>query len=89
MQPLWLFERQPKVEDDLDRGVSLEVLERVPHGEPSPYCHQMVISRKENRDPRRAVGQSSLYRYCLREVHSMHSPFELAKVVPANTWHTN
>ena len=52
------------------------VIEPVPHGKPSTWCH-----RKQNGQPRRMVDLSPLNKYCVREVHAMRSPFELAQGV--------
>ena len=79
---------QDKVERDLKRDVSLGVIEPVPHGEPSTWCHRMVLTRKHTGEPRRTVDLSPLNKHCLREVHAMRSPFELAKGVPEKTWRT-
>ena len=48
----------------------------------------MVLTRKHTGEPRRTVDLSPLNKHCLREVHAMRSPFELAKGVPAKTWRT-
>ena len=48
----------------------------------------MVITRKENGEPRRTVDLSPLNKHCVREVHATRSPFELAKGVPERTWQT-
>ena len=37
---------QDEVCNDIRRDESLSVIEKVPYGEPSPWCHQMVIARK-------------------------------------------
>ena len=79
---------QDKVQHDLRRDVALGVIEPVPHGEPSTWCHRMVLTRKQSGEPRRTVDLSPLNKHCLREVHAMDSPFELAKGVPENTWRT-
>ena len=39
-------------------------------------------------EARRTVDLSPLNKHCLREVHAMRSPFELAKGVPEKTWRT-
>jgi len=79
---------EDKVKDDLKRDEALGVIEKVPYGEPSTWCHRMVITRKENGDPRRTVDLSPLNKHCMREVHAMSPPFELAKGIPPNTWRT-
>ena len=56
---------QEKVEDDLKRDESLGVIERVPHGETSTWCHRMVNARKEDGNPRRTVDLSPLNKHCV------------------------
>ena len=70
------------------RDEALGVIEKVPYGEPSTWCHRMVVTRKENGDPKRTVDLSPLNKHCIREVHAMKPPFELAKGIPPNTWRT-
>ena len=77
-----------QVEQDLKRDELLGVIEKVPHGETSTWCHRMVITRKKNGDPRRTVDLSPLNKHCVREVHATRAPFELAKAVPPRTWRT-
>ena len=74
--------------NDLIRDERLGVIERVPHGEPTTWCHRMVITRKHNGRPRRTVDLSPLNRHCLRETHGVRSPFQLARSVPPSTWKT-
>lgn len=64
----------------------MKIIEKVPYGEPSKWCHRMVVTRKPNGNPRRAVDLSPLNKYCAREVHPMKALFELAKEIPPNTW---
>ena len=71
-----------QVEQDLLRDVSLGVLERVPHGEPTTWCFKMLVTRKEDGGPRRIIDLSPLNKYCEREVHTSKSPFTLARSVP-------
>lgn len=73
---------QERVKQDLDRDVSLGVLERVPYGEPTKWCFRMVITRKHDGSPRRTVDLSPLNKYCNREAHPSKSPFHLARSVP-------
>jgi len=77
---------QDVVKDQLDSDVNLGVLEKVPIGEPSPWCHRMVLARKADGTPRRTVDLSPLNIHCLRETHHVKPPFQQAKTVPSNTW---
>ena len=77
---------QEIVKQQLEDDVNLGVLEKVPIGEPSRWCHRMVLARKADGTPRRTVDLSPLNTHCLREVHHVKSPFHQAKTVPPNTW---
>ena len=50
------------------------MIERAPRGEPSSWCHRMVVTRKEDGSPRHTVDLSLLNRHCIREVHTNWSP---------------
>jgi len=77
---------QDVVKEQLDSDVAMGVIEKVPIGEPSPWCHRMVIARKSDGSPRRTVDLSPLNAHCQRETHYVKSPFQQAKEVPSNTW---
>ena len=79
---------QEQVRQDLFRDESLGVIERVPYGEPSQWCHRMVVTRKHDGSPRRTVDLSPLNKHCKRETHNAESPFHLARRIPRNTWKT-
>ena len=74
------------VKEQLDSDVAMGVIEKVPIGEPSPWCHRMVIARKSDGSPRRTVDLSPLNAHCQRETHYVKPPFQQAKEVPSNTW---
>ena len=65
---------QGKVENDLKRDESLGVIERVPHGETSTWCHRMVIASKEDGNPRRTVDLYPLNKHSVRRfmLHRLH-----------------
>jgi len=69
---------QDIVKEQLDNDVNLGVLEKVPIGEPSPWCHRMVLARKTDGTPRRTVDLSPLNAHCLRETHYIKPPFQQA-----------
>ena len=79
---------QDEVKRQLEEDVSLGVLERVPYGEPSKYCHRMVVTRKADGGPRRTIDMSSLNKATLRETHHVQPPFQQARSIPPNTWKT-
>ena len=66
--------------------VNLNVLEPVPHGQPSEWCHRMVVTRKADGGPRRTVDMSALNKACLRETHHVKPPSQQARSIPRNTW---
>ena len=77
---------QQQVHADLLRDEALGILEKVPHGEPTQWCHRMVITRKHDGTPRRTVDLSPLNKFCRRETFASETPFKLARRVPSNTW---
>ena len=79
---------QDEVEQQLNDDVSLGVLEKVPIGEPSMWCHRMVPVKKADGTPRRTVDLSPLNRHCLRETHHVKPPYQQARSIPPNTWKT-
>ena len=79
---------QEKVREDLLRDEALGILEKVPHGNPTTWCHRMVITRKHDGTPRRTVDLSPLNKFCKRETFASEAPFHLARRVPRNTWKT-
>ena len=64
------------------------MIERVPYGEPTTWCHRMVVTRKHDGSPRRTVDLSPLNKFCKRETFASESPFHLARRVPHDTWKT-
>lgn len=77
---------QKEVEQQLMNDVALGVIEEVPIGEPSLWCHRMVLVKKPDGTPRRTVDLSGLNRHCLRETHHIKPPFKQACQIPADTW---
>ena len=77
---------QQQVHADLFRNKALGILERVPHGEPTQWCHRMVIARKHDGTPRRTVDLSPLNKFLRQETFASETPFKLARRVPSNTW---
>ena len=79
---------EEQVSEDIKKDEAMNVIEKVPYGETVQWCHRMVVTRKANGKPRRTIDLSPLNKHCLREVHPIKSPFELAKGIPPNTWRT-
>ena len=46
---------QDQVKKDFLRDEALEVIEKVPYGEPVTWCHRMVVTRKHDGSPRSTV----------------------------------
>ena len=63
--PLHCQVDEKQIRDDVVMGV----LEEVPFGEPSLWCHRMVVTRKADGGPRRTVDLSPLNKHCVRETH--------------------
>ena len=74
-----------QVKSDLDRDVCLGVLEPVPTGVPTTWCHRMVVCAKKDGTPRRTIDFQALNKHASRETHHTSSPFHLARSVPSNT----
>ena len=79
---------QQQVHADLPRDEALGILEKVPHGEPTQWCHRMLITRKHDGTPPRTVDLSPLNKFCRPETFASETPFKLVRRVPSNTWKT-
>ena len=76
---------QAKVKAGLDRDEAIGVIEKVPSGTPTTWCHRMVVVPKKDNTPRRTVNFQPLNRYSSRQTHHTMSPFHQASMVPAGT----
>ena len=72
----------------LDRDEAIGVIEKVPSGTPTTWCHKMVCVPKKDNTPRRTVNFKPVNQYSSRETHHTMSPFHQASIVPANTYKT-
>ena len=81
--PVALHFQEP-VKAGLDMDVNLEVIENVPTGTPTEWCHRMVVCPKKDGKPRRTVDFQALNRHAKRETHHTPSPFNLARSIPQN-----
>ena len=79
---------QDEIYADLKRDVDLKVIEPVPIGTPTTWCHKMVVVAKKSGKPRRTVDLQPLNKHAIRETHHTESPFHLARAVPPNTLKT-
>ena len=76
---------QKEVKAGLDRDEAIGVIEKVPPGTPTTWCHRMVCVPKKDNTPRRTVNFQPLNQYSSRQTHHTMSPFHQASMVPANT----
>ena len=76
---------QKEVKAGLDRDEAIGVIEKVPSGTPTTWCHRMVVVPKKDNTPRRTVNFQPLNRHSKRQTHHTMSPFHQASMVPANT----
>ena len=79
---------QDQVKAALDEDVRLGVIESVAVGEPTRWCHRMVICAKKSGKHRRTVDLQPLNQHASRETHHTQSPFHQARSVPRNTFKT-
>ena len=76
---------QKSVKAGLDRDEAIGVIEKVPPGTPTTWCHKMVVVAKKDNTPRRTVNFQPLNQYSSRQTHHTMSPFHQATSVPQNT----
>ena len=76
---------QKQVKAGLDRDEAIGVIEKVPSGTPTTWCHRMVVVPKKDNTPRRTVNFQPLNQYSVRQTHHTMSPFHQASMVPAGT----
>ena len=76
---------QAKVKAGLDRDEAIGVIEKVPPGTPTTWCHRMVVVPKKDNTPRRTVNFQPLNEHSSRQTHHTMSPFHQASMVPAGT----
>ena len=74
---------QDEVEEQINADIALGVLERVPIGEPSPWCHRMVLVRKADGTPRKTVDLSPLIATaCEKHTTSSHHTSKPVRFLP-------
>ena len=73
------------VKRQLDRDVALGVIEKVPIGTDTTWCHRMVTVPKKDGTPRRTVNFQPLNEHAARQTHFTESPFRQAMMVPEGT----
>ena len=72
------------VKSQLDRDVSLGIIEPVPTGTPTTWCSRMVTVPKPDGTPRRTVDLQNLNDATKRETHHTESPFHVVNTIPTN-----
>ena len=70
------------VNDQLERDVALEVIEKVPPNTPVTWMHNMVLTAKPDGTPRRTVDLQTLNKVSVRETHHTVPPAKQARAVP-------
>lgn len=76
---------EKQVKADLERDVALGVLEKVEPNTPVTWCHQMILQRKHNGNPRLRVDLQPLNDACKRQTHHAKPPMEQAQTIPNGT----
>ena len=79
---------EAEVKAQLDEDERMGVIEKVPTGEPTVWCAQMVVVPKPNGKPRRTIDYQELNKYCVRETHHTRVPFDMVSSVPHHTYKT-
>lgn len=77
-----------KIPSDLCLGEAQRVIEKVPYGELSKWCHCMVVTRKSDVTSHITVDLSPPNHYYRREPLATDSLFHLTRRVPPNAWKT-
>ena len=67
---------EAEVKAQLDEDERMGIIEKVPTGEPTVWCAQMVVVPKSNGKPRRTIDYQELNKYCVRETHHTRVPFD-------------
>ena len=73
-----------QVKKDLDKDVSLGIIEPVPINTPTTWCARMVVVAKHDGSPRRTVDFRELNSASQRQTHHKKNPFTLASEVPSH-----
>ena len=73
---------QERVKRDLQRDVALGVIEKVPPNTPTPWLSRMLVTTKNNGDPRRVVDYQQLNKHIHRQTFPLETPFQLASKIP-------
>lgn len=77
---------QDQVEQQINDDISLGKVEKVLTGEPSLWCHRMILVCKADVIQCKTVDLSQLNHHCLHETHHVKPPYPQAKHMPMNTW---
>ena len=79
---------EAEVKAQLDEDERMGIIEKVPTGEPTVWCAQMVVVPKPNGKPRRTIDYQELKKYCVRETHHTRVPFDMVSSVPQHAYKT-
>ena len=75
-----------QVRADLERDITLGVLERVPQNISTTWCLRMHVVGKKTGEPWRVVYLCHLIAATCRQTHYMEPPFVQATGIPPGTW---
>ena len=64
------------------------ILRKVPVGEPTEWCMNMVTVAKKDGSPRRTIDFQPINQYCWRETHHTPCPFDIVSNIPSQTCKT-
>lgn len=70
---------QDQVEQQINDDISLGKVEKVLAGEPSLWCHKMILVCKADVIQCKTVDLSQLNHHCLHETHHVKPPYPQAK----------
>ena len=76
----------------LDQHERRGIIAKTPIGTPTPWCFPMVITPKKSNmikpKLRMTIDLQQLNSQCIRELHHVESPFQLASQIPTGTYKT-
>ena len=76
------------VQRQLDKLTAMNVLRKVPPGEPDEWCAQMVVVSKKDGTPRITVDYQQLNKFSRRETHHTPTPYEAVSSIPTESYKT-
>ena len=74
------------MKEDIERGIRLGVLERVPLNTPVTWCSRMHIVAKMNGELRGFVDLQPVNAASRRHTHYVEPPYSQARSIPSNSF---